>query len=124
MPLTFTVDDDLLVIQGGGKWNFGEMKQILNQAVGELGERCADGVLFDDRHSNFTGCHGDFNDMARFRKRLSNRIGTRMAVVVSDELHYGLARMSSAIHAYYGIDIEPFTDTEKARVWLAAGKPQ
>lgn len=118
MPLSFTVDDDILVIRGGGSWNFGEMKQILNEAVKEMGDRCAGGVLLDDRNSSFTGYHDDFNDMARFRKRLSDRIGTKMAVVVSDDLHYGLVRMSSAIHAYYGIDIEAFRDREEARQWL------
>ncbi len=123
MPLSFSVDDDILVIQGGGKWNFGEMKQILFRAVSELGDRCAGGVLFDDRNSHFTGYHDDFNDMAQFRKGLSDRIGTRMAVVVSDDLHYGLARMSSAIHAFYGIDIEPFRDREDAWKWLTGQPP-
>ncbi|MGD8367808.1 MAG: STAS/SEC14 domain-containing protein [Desulfobacterales bacterium] len=119
MALNFTVDDGILVIQGGGNWNFGEMKKTLKEAVRALGDRRAAGVLFDDRNSGFTGHHEDFNDMARFRKMLADRIGTKMAVVVSDDLHFGLARMSSAIHSFYGIDIEPFRDREEARQWLS-----
>ncbi len=119
MALTYEIADDVLLIRGGGKWDFAEMKKILGSAAKALGNRRLKGVLFDDRNSRFKGYRDDFNDMARFRKGLIDRLGTRIAVVVSDDLHFGLARMSAAIHFQYGIEIQPFKEMDKARAWLA-----
>jgi hypothetical protein len=119
MPLSHEVVDDFLVIQVGGEWNFADMKTTLHSAAKALGGRRLRGVLLDERKSRFTGFHDDFTDMARFHKSLSSRLGRKMAVVVSDELRYGLTRMSSAIHSFYGIDVEPFRDKGKAWTWLS-----
>ena len=119
MPLTYDVVDDILVIQTGGKWGFPALKKTLHTAVKSLGRRCLNGVLLDDRNAKFTGFRDNFAEMARFHQRLSDRIGKKMAVLVSDDLQYGMARMSSAIHSLHGIDVEPFRDKEKAWAWLA-----
>jgi len=119
MPMTFDVENDILVIRAKKSWNLSEMKDLLQKAAKSLGGQCVNGILLDDRNSRFTGIHQSFSDMARFHNRLSGRIGHKMAVLVSDDLHFGLARMSAAIHSLHGIDVEPFRDNEKARAWLA-----
>ena len=122
MPLTYDVVEDILVIQAGGKWDFSALKQTLHKAAKSLRGRCLHGILLDDRDSRFTGFHENYGDMARFHHRLSDRIGKKMAVLVSDDLHYGLARMSSAILSLYGIDLEPFKDEDKAWAWINGRK--
>ncbi|MCF8052143.1 MAG: hypothetical protein K9L59_12950 [Desulfobacterales bacterium] len=118
MPMTFDVENDILVIRAEEKWNLSEMKQTLHAAIKSLGGRRLNGILLDDRNARFTGIHESFSDMARLHNRLSGRIGHKMAVLVSDDLHFGLARMSAAIHSLHGIVVEPFRDKEKAWAWL------
>jgi hypothetical protein len=123
MPLTYDVVDDILVIHTGGTWGFPALKKTLHTAVKSLGRRRRlNGVLLDDRNAKFTGFRDNFAEMARFHHRLSDRIGKKMAVLVSDDLQYGMARMSSAIHSLHGIDLEPFKDEEKAWAWINARK--
>ncbi|MCF8078619.1 MAG: hypothetical protein K9K88_04980 [Desulfobacterales bacterium] len=118
MALSYQLIDDILVINAGGRWDFPEMKSTQHAAVGTLGDRSVRGVLVDHWGSKSTGLYEDYEDMARFRRSLTNQLGTRLAVVVSDNLHFGLARMSSGIHYLHGIDMQPFWDMDGAWDWI------
>jgi hypothetical protein len=67
---------------------------------------------------NLPSCIRVFRTWPVFTTGFPAASGIKMAVLVSDDLHFGLARMSAAIHSLHGIDVEPFRDKEKAWAWL------
>ena len=48
----------------------------------------------------------------------------RIAVVVGEELHFGLTRLFSAVVQQDGMVVQPFYDTEAARRWLSDELPR
>jgi hypothetical protein len=94
------------------------MKHTLHAAEAQLEQPPLRGVLVDERESVFDGVEDDFYDMARLRRGFAARLGAKIAVLVSDDLHYGLAEVSAGIHVKYGIDLVPFRDEAKALAWL------
>ncbi|MCF8078629.1 MAG: hypothetical protein K9K88_05030 [Desulfobacterales bacterium] len=118
MGLNYQIENDVFHITGGGKWDFRQMKELLQEVADVRAGNPLKGVLFDDRNSKFDARQYDFDDMARFRKSISDTISRRMAVVVSDDLHFALGRLSSVVHEGHGIEIEVSRDIEEARKWL------
>jgi hypothetical protein len=48
--------------------------------------------------------------------------GPRIAVVVSDALHYGLARMGGSLLDLSGFDLQVFETPGEAMAWLREGR--
>jgi hypothetical protein len=60
----------------------------------------------------------DIRTMADFVSSLRKRFNKRIALVVSNDLAYGLMRMSSAGSEERGIETEVFRKIDDAREWL------
>jgi hypothetical protein len=82
-------------------------------------------LLFDNRDSKENASHDDLRSRGMQMTRGRERFVSRIAVVVSDDLHRGLARVGGAYAASSGFEVEVFEDIDAARAWLlrsAAGK--
>jgi len=54
--------------------------------------------------------------------RLLDRVGPNFAVIVGDDLHYGLGRMFASLAATEGCNVQVFRTKEDATAWLSLGK--
>lgn len=75
-------------------------------------------VVFDVRGSDSNPKLGDIKQMLTTLHTLSSELSGRFAVVVSDALRYGLARMASSLGAPLGLKIGVFYSIEEAHKWL------
>jgi hypothetical protein len=75
-------------------------------------------LLFDNRGSRESASHEELRRRAHFMRRAREQFAPRIAIVVSDSLHHGLARIGGSYAESGGFEVEVFRDLEAARAWL------
>ena len=97
----------------------------IEAAAGKLG-RDADfrpnmNILVDNRLSEVVAGSEDIRERVRFLASIGDVLGSRLAVLVSSTVHYGLARMASLFGDSLGLNVEVFTSERDAIDWLRTG---
>ena len=78
------------------------------------------GTIIDIRDSESERTHEEIRQIAKLLGEQRGKTGDRLAVVVSDALHYGLGRMFAAYAEFRDLSVEVFTNLEDANRWLEA----
>jgi hypothetical protein len=113
------LQDGVLVVRSGLRFTGQELAQAFADAVESVVLKGPLPVLFDNRHSQERASASEIRDRARRISAVSELFGPRIAVVVSDALHYGLARMGSGYaDAAGGPHVEVFETPAEALGWL------
>lgn len=111
------VEDSILIIVSGRRFTTDLLAEAFRDALKTVGVSLPLKVLFDNRLSEE---HADADEI-RLRAELLAKhpeLGPRAAVVVSDALHYGLARMGSVHASAAGLEVRVFEDYGEAMTWL------
>ena len=116
------VDGYLLVRSVGDhdlESGFRDMLTAMDKAKAEF-ERTGQKVvmLLDMLESEENKGATELDQIADFFKQRLGYLDGRIAIFVTKEVHYGLARMFSAITAPDGLDIRPFYDMAEAKAFL------
>ena len=120
MPVTWHFDNRIIVLDMRGEYGIDALQEALLGALDDT--RCpSDAVLlFDMQHSESIRERSaeDVRAMARFLARHAARFGNRLAMLVGNDLAYGLMRVG-AVHAEAaGVEPMVFRDADAARGWL------
>lgn len=75
-------------------------------------------VVFDVRGSDINPAFAEIKNMLAALHAVSSEFSGRYAIVVSDMLRYGLARMASSLSAPLGMKMTAFHSVEEADQWL------
>lgn len=78
------------------------------------------GILTDARRVEYTPDAEETHQLATVASQRDFFLDHPMAIVVGQELNYGIARMFSALASLQGATAEVFRDMEEARAWLTA----
>lgn len=87
--------------------------------AGEPGFRPDLGILVDLRGMDYIPSNDDIQVIADCLGRMKESYRSRIAVVVADDLRFGLFRMASTYANLRGVTMRIFRDTGAARSWLA-----
>lgn len=78
------------------------------------------GILADARRIQYAPGVEETRQIATVASQRNFFLDHPMAIVVEQEVTYGIARMFSALAGLQGVTAEVFRDIEEARSWLAA----
>jgi hypothetical protein len=116
------LEDRVLVVRTGEHFTTQDLTQAFMEAVQST---VFDGplpVLFDNRHSAERATGQEIRARAERIGAHPQLFGPRIAVVVSDALHYGLARMGGSFAEPAGLDVQVFQTPDEAMAWLRDGR--
>jgi hypothetical protein len=120
MPVSYRVDGAIVVITFTGTSGFDDVQGLVSLAASD--PRLVPGarVLVDARNCRDDVPQGVLQDHARFLASVRGRLGPSYAIVTSDTLRFGLARMFEAFSDLEGLDVAVFKELELAREWLTS----
>jgi hypothetical protein len=78
------------------------------------------GILVDARRIEYTPGAEETRQLAAVASQRDFFLSHPMAIVVGQDLNYGIARMFSALAGLQGAAVEVFRDMEGAHAWLKA----
>ena len=121
MPITYEIDRDsgLLSAKGVGTVTEADFAGFVDALLADPGFACASASLVDLSQATLAVPPDQIVALGRLHRELLARSGrVRVAVVVSGDLNYGLARMYAQCRSLSGSEVVPFRDEAEARAWL------
>jgi hypothetical protein len=122
MLVDVSIDAELGVcsVRVTGRFELSQRRSAMHAILERLGADPDMPTLYDLRGSDFT--HLSAEDMALLRdqnRQLAGRRGdTRLALLVADDLSYGLCRMYAALGVSSNLEVDVFRDEREALRWL------
>lgn len=122
MPITFDFDPETLVLTevASGEVTPAEFVENLARFEAVLPEGASVRVLSDYRLTQATVSTADVAVMKESTNAMlaRRRARARTALVVSEQIQFGLGRMYSMVEDSEAFEVRVFTDIEEAKVWL------
>lgn len=118
MPLSYQFEGSLLHVVVEGTYEFADVEKLFQAACADPAYPERAFVLVDGRQSEANPSADDMQQMVRLAASMGARLGPRVALVVTRDLHFGLGRMLGAFGERHGLRFETFRDLEEARAWL------
>lgn len=119
MSIRHEIRGSLLWLVVEGEYDDAGLREAWERAFADPAFRDGIPVLIDSRKTLASPSRERMLERADFLVGLRRHIGPRCAFVVSDALHYGLARMLAALTEPGGLEIQVFEDPARAEAWLA-----
>ena len=125
MPVTYTLSDGLLILVPSGTYATQEVAQTFLAALKDPACPREVGFILDVTQSESLASRpaGDIRMIAEMLGPYAQRVRSRVAVVASKDVHYGLSQMGAVYSRGVGVDAKVFRSREEAIEWLRAGMP-
>jgi hypothetical protein len=122
MPVTWRLEESVLIVTLVGEDREGLAKAILEAMADDQFQR-GTSLLLDVRHASDSPRSSEVRRAAMWMAALKAKgLGSRCAVIVGPQPYqYGLARMAEAHLDFHKIELEIFTELDKAFQWLWNG---
>ena len=111
-------------IIGEGVMTLDEIEKAFIDALADPSFARGQGIIVDVTGSESDRTHDEIRQFAVFLGERRAEMGNRMAIVVSDSLHYGLGRMLSVYAEFQHLDVAVFRQFEDAIQWMDRMTPQ
>ncbi len=95
-----------------------EIVQASEKALADPSYNPKANILFDNRLSESAANRADIGERLRFLVGLGSSIGSRIAILVSRPIHFGLARMAEMLGEDHGLIMRVFKDEAEAIGWI------
>ncbi|MGH2567122.1 MAG: hypothetical protein ACRDGA_02200 [Bacteroidota bacterium] len=120
MPYTHEVYPQLKIAQvtASSDINLAESIRVMYDVARDSRFKPSYGLLLDLRLSTFTPTLLESYQLARTLRELRHSYKGPMAIVVSNTLHFGIARMIASFVEAEGLTLFAFQDFEEAKLWL------
>ncbi len=120
MSLQFEIDvaSHLVNVTGVSETSVGEIREAVEAMVEDPRFDREMQVLGDFREMRWIPSTQEVKDLAKFIGTIQKNHHPRTALVVSNELLYGVARIFSLLAKTKGYRARPFKDLSTARAWL------
>ncbi len=120
MPVTYSVQGSLLRLQLVGQYEPDDVIKTFVNAMNDPACPTPVALLVDVRKSETlaSAAIGDIRRVAEYIGPFAGRVGGRVAVVASSDVHFGLSRLGSVYSESVGVEAQVFRDVESAVAWL------
>jgi hypothetical protein len=113
-------DGTILVLVTGARFTTNELSDVVKSAFDDPAVRPPVKLLLDSRGSRENASAEEVQRrVSMFGSRLDLFV-PRVAVVVSDDLHHGIARIGAALVEEYSVNLSIFRNFDEAFRWLDA----
>jgi hypothetical protein len=120
MPLLYGVADGVLELRIEGTYSGDDLRAFSERIRTDASLPHRFQVLADIRRSNVVPAPAEMELRIQLIAAMRDRIAGRIAILVSDDLRFGIARVLEAHVEPLGIEVRPFRDMAAARAWLGA----
>jgi len=122
MPVSYSIHGSLLKLELVGQY---EPDDVINTFVGAMNDPAVPtpvALLLDVRKSLTlaNAAIADIRRVAEYVGPFADRVGGRVAVVASSDVHFGLSRLGSVYSESVGVEAQVFRDVESAVAWLGS----
>lgn len=114
----FTFEPGRVVIVLSSTLDAEELSQTMESVLAHPDFTPGRDVIFDVRGSDINPNFAEIKNMLATIHALSSEFSGRFAIIVSDSLRYGLARMASSLGSPLGMKMNAFYSVEEATQWL------
>jgi hypothetical protein len=124
LPHSITLDQNLgvVVVRYSGTVDYAEICDALDQMVRLPGFRAGLRLVADFRDSTTPLSGEEVRNLARYAKGVDSKWSTtKWALIASNDLTYGLARIYAAQTDDYQVTSQVFRDAREADDWLGLG---
>jgi hypothetical protein len=120
VPVTPVVNGNVLSLECVGSYAIEDLKNAFHEGLADPACPPRVALLFDVRKSASLSMRtaAEMQDVARFLGEHAETIGRRCAVVVAEDVQYGLIRMGSTFGQDSGVRTEIFREVPQALAWL------
>jgi hypothetical protein len=119
VSVSYHIQENLIYLESVGIFHIDEYKSELQKAAADPAFRAGMRLLIDERQCCNNRSSGEIGECVRALESLRGRVSAMIGIVVSDSLHYGLARMLSTYADENGLRVEVFTNLEDAQQFLS-----
>lgn len=122
MPISWRYDRARGFVVGAltDPFSFDDVQSLLSALDDATGIPPGTPELWDARGLDFSKIDRDFEErIVALQKRLPPRALRRVAIVIADDLGYGMVRMYQALANELPQEVHAFRDIEQAEQWLA-----
>lgn len=128
MALQHQIDTDLhrVTVTGEGRIDVSSARKLLADVPNESAYESSYDILIDLASAVGNPSPADMRNLVRWFPALDVPNSNKIAVVVSNSFHYGMARMASILSTSKNVNFHVFLDMEEALAWMndsAAGPP-
>ena len=120
MPVNYAFLGKFLKLELVGKYQPDDVIKTFESAIND--PKCPNpaSLLVDVRRSETlaTAPVPEIRRVAEYLGPFSARVGGRVAVVASSDVHFGLSRLGSVYTEGVGVEAQVFRDVESATAWL------
>lgn len=120
MPVTYSLDGNVLVMRMAGEYLLVEIRIALAAALDEADSRVVTGLLLDlsDSQSIASRSLGDITSIVGFLAYHAHAYGRRAALVAATDVAYGVLRLADVDFEAAGIETKVFRSVEEGMSWL------
>jgi hypothetical protein len=121
MPFVHEIseDDATAFVTARNPLDIDSFRRSITDLAGEPGFQPHFKILVDLRNMDFTPSNEEVRIIADVIGRMKEAYRSKVAVVVSGDLHFGLFRVASTYAEIKGFSMTVFRDLDEARAWLA-----
>ena len=119
MGISYKLDGDVLLVRQQGVADPDDIRTVMKSAFSEMNSPKNIHLLWDARESPAEASSEKIKNLLHLGPALSGRI----AILVSSQLQYGLARMTVAYGEQLGLSVRVLRDLDEASTWLRTSAP-
>jgi hypothetical protein len=125
MPVKYTIENGLLILDLSGDYETQDLIQTFLAAMKDPACPHEVGLLIDVSQSDSFAARpaGEIRMAAEFIGPYAQRVRSRVAVVATKDVHFGLSQMGAVYSRGVGVDARVFRTRDEAAEWLRAGIP-
>lgn len=118
MPVSYDYYGDVVRFTAEGELSNPVVREALENATKDPSFQPGMSILMHDRGSSYQISSDEAYEAARDLSEMTKLYSPHIAVVVHEDIKYGLGRMIAAYCEKHGIDFQVFRHFENARQWL------
>jgi hypothetical protein len=125
MPVTYTLEDGLLILEPTGTYATQEVVQTFLAALKDPACPREIGFVLDVTQSESLASRpaGEIRMVAEMLGPYAQRVRSKVAVIATKDVHFGLSQMGAVYTRGVGVDARVFRSREEAIEWLRAETP-
>ena len=118
MGVDYRIEEGVAIVTNSGSFTNQDVEETLHALTRD--QDCKPGirVLFIDKGSDYSPRKHGAEEAARILGLLVPNISERIAIVVTKDLHFGIARMIQVYCEDHGVAFRVFREEQAARNWL------
>ncbi len=118
MDFTYTLTGSILEIKASGPYTIEDIRSQFGHILATIAPMGQLSLLVDARESEHSPSAQDLDGVAEFASSLLGKVNERIALLVSNDMRFGLGRMLEVFGESHGVSFKVFRDRLKAVEWL------